>query len=678
MRAALEQHKEDAFLSYKLFLLHYQPSNITHEQLQFKHENWAQARALFAQLNFVSLLKELPEAQNDVCQEAKKKLTDYNFKTITDETDLSELVLAIRQKGLCALDTETTGIQPLVDELVGISCSIQAGTAYYIPFAHKVDQQQLSKESVVALLKPVLEDATIKKIMHHAAFDALVLWHAGINVKGIFFDTMLAAKLVNKDWQSISLKTLSEIYLHEQMLTYQEVVKDNKYKDFSYVPLELATEYAAADAHQTLRLYPLLEQLLHKEDQIKLFQEIEQPLQQILLAMEQQGIYLDKDDLAQLGKRVTLELIEIEDAIISQVGPSYAGINLNSPKQVEQLLFQELQLTPGKKSSTGRYSTDNQVLQALAKDHPVPGLIAKYRELAKLKSTYIDALPTYIHPKTSKIHTRFNQTSVATGRLSSSDPNLQNIPADAHGYGIEVRAAFKAAPDEIFLSADYSQIELRVLAYLTQDPALVSAFDQNIDIHTQTATRLFNVSTHDITHQQRQTAKRINFSVLYGLTPYGLSKDLGIPFKEAKTYIDAYFAQYPLVSSWMERVVQEVKQKGYVTTLYGRRRYIPTIYESNHALYQEAVRVAVNTVVQGTAAEIMKIGMIRLCDALKQHAIPAQIVLQIHDELLLGVAQEHVLLAEKIVKEALEGAVSWNVPLQVTTRVGTTWKDVTK
>lgn len=678
VRLALQEHKEDAFLSYNLFLLRYHQLHISKEQLKFKHTDLQNARPFFQELNFVSLLKSMGPAEEQLSLISKKKLDKYIFKKVATEQELMSLVEAIKEAGICAIDTETTGVNPEVDQLIGISCAVKKGEAWYIPFGHKTNQTQLQKEVVIAALKPLLEDSIIKKIVHHASFDKAVLWHAGIDMQGLICDTMLAARLVSKEWQSASLKSLSEYFLDEQMISYQEAVKDNGYADFSFVPLDLATEYAAADAHQTLQLYTVLKERLVQEGLLNLFETIEQPLQHLLLEMEQRGIYLDKKELEQLGKQVQAELITIEDAIINQVGPAYANINLNSPKQVEHLLFGELKLTPQKKSAKGSYSTDSQVLQALAKEHPIAGMIAKYRELAKLKSTYIDALPAYISKKTDRVHTHFSQTSVATGRLSSSDPNLQNIPADVHGYGIQVRAAFKAGADECFVSADYSQIELRVMAYLSQDAALLSAFEQNIDIHAQTAAALFSVPFEQITHEQRQIGKRINFSVLYGLTPYGLSKDLGLSFKDAKQYIETYFAQYPGVKMWMDKVIDYAKQHGYVTTLYGRRRYVPAIYESNHALYQEAVRVAVNTVVQGTAADIMKLGMIQLAKILKQENIPAYIILQIHDELLLSVHSQYATNVAHMAQEVLEQVVAWNVPLQVTVRSGLTWKDVTK
>ncbi len=309
--------------------------------------------------------------------------------------------------------------------------------------------------------------------------------------------------------------------------------------------------------------------------------------------------------------------------------------------------------------------------------HPVPALIAKYRELSKLKSTYIDALPEYINPHTNKIHTSFSQTQVATGRLSSSEPNLQNIPTNV-GYGIEIRRAFVPPCEHLFLSADYSQIELRVLAYLSQDQHLLDAFLQNLDIHTQTAARLFDVPLDQITSEQRQLGKRINFSVLYGMTPYGLSHDLSIPFGQAKQYIDKYFAQYPGVSQWMETVIIDTKHHGYTTTLWGRRRYIPAIYEKNRSLYEEARRVAINTVAQGTAAEIMKQGMITLDGLIKKNHLGARMLLQIHDELLLSVPKDEIEFTQQLVKNTLEQVVQWNVPLVVSTRIGNNWKEVTK
>lgn len=704
-RLALETYKDNAFLSRDLFLLQYHVCDLKVEDVRFYPEKWVGARPLFAELNFKSLLADMGPAQAaPVSQVAshnssgqmslfvgtsdqstpvekaspEKQVLKYQFKKVSTQADLQQLADALKSAKLFALDTETTGIKPLIDPMVGLSFATELGKAWYVPFGHKVDEVQLSKQEIVDVLGPILKDPTYKKIMHHASFDVAVLRHAGMFVNGVVFDTMVAARLVNLPGQKAGLKDLSEKYLGETMLTYEQVVKDNKYKNFSYVPLDLATQYAAADAHQTFCLYPLLQARLASEGFVQLYEQIEQPLLNILLAMEQEGIGLDRDQLAELGKRVMSELIELEDTVIKSAGDKFAHINLNSPKQVQELLFDELKLPPQKKSAKGAYSTDSEVLQALAKLHPIPGMIAKYRELAKLKNTYIDALPTYVDPATHRIHTSFNQSSVATGRLSSSDPNLQNIPADAHGYGIEIRAAFKPHEGHVFLSADYSQIELRVMAHLSQDTALKKAFAQGLDIHAQTAARLFDVPTQEVTHAQRQIGKRINFSVLYGMTPYGLSKDLGIPFADAKRYIDTYFEQYPGVQVWMDQTVAQAKELGYVSTLWGHRRYVPGLYEANQGLYQQAVREAVNTVVQGTAADIMKIGMIKLMELLTGQNIPAKLLLQIHDELLLSVPKGLEKQVEDISRQALAGVVSWDVPLEVTTRIGADWKEVTK
>lgn len=681
MRMALLANKENAFLSYRLFLLQYHHSGFSDQDLAFNAYNWINARPLFAELEFRSLLKDVDAQENvqrGIVPEVAQKMAGYTFITILSIDQLENLINLIKQRKLMAIDTETTSVDPMLkNSCIGISFCVQEGTAYYLPFGHKI-VPQLSQDYVVKMLQPVFTDEQITKIFHNAKFDLESLQSIGIETKGHIYDTLIAANLITKDWQRNGLKYLSEHYFGEPMLSYQEVVKDNKYKNFSYVPLELATQYAAADAHQTFRLKPLLDKELKQEKLMDLYQNMELPLMKVLFEMEVEGINLDVSILKELGFKVEHELTLIMDKVSSLVGMSKDELNLNSPKQVEQLLFVKLLLPPQKKSAkrTG-YSTDAEVLHILSKMHPVPGLIAKYRELSKLKSTYIDVLPEYINPHTNKIHTSFSQTQVATGRLSSSEPNMQNIPTLTE-YGKEIRAAFVPKQGHLFLSADYSQIELRVLAYLSQDPALLAAFADNRDIHTETAARLFDVNAEQVTSDQRNLGKRINFSVLYGMTPFGLSQDLAIPFGQAKEYIDKYFAQYPKVMQWMEQVIIDTKHNGYVTTLAGRRRYIPAIYEKNRSLYEEARRVAINTVAQGTAAEIMKKGMIKLAALFKEKHIGAQMILQIHDELIISVPQQELEIAQHMVKDTLEHVVDWNVPLVVNTRAGKNWKEITK
>ncbi|MFI5333030.1 MAG: DNA polymerase I [Candidatus Babeliales bacterium] len=677
MREALLEQKDNAYLSERLFLLQYYPTGLTKDDVRFNPESWSSARPLFEELAFKSLLKDLAGAVS-----VEKKLASmaaYDFKAVTTEQELKELCALLSQTRAYAMDTETDGLEPLQNTLVGLSFCVREGQAFYVPCGHRVATPQLSREQVITALKPLLEDPTHKKYLHNVKFDQEVLAHAGINLRGVVFDTMIAANLVTQDWQRIGLKYLSEHYFNESMLNYDDMVTAHKRKDFSYVPIDEATRYAAADAHQTFKLVSVLQKQLDEIPTLKrLYEMIEFPLVDVLARMEMEGIYVDAGDLQDLNTEVTKQLDVIESEILEHIGQASVAesINLNSPKQIEQLLFYELKLPPQKKSAKGSYSTDQEVLETLTPLHPVPGLILRYRELFKLKSTYIEALPLAINPDTEKVHTTFSQINVATGRLSSSDPNLQNIPAS--GYGVQVRAAFKPEEGHSFLSTDYSQIELRVLAEFSQDPHLLEAFMQGHDIHAQTASKLFDVPLKTVTHDQRQIGKRINFSVLYGLTPFGLSQDLGIPFKDAKQYISTYFAQYPAVAGWMEEVVEETKRAGYVQTYYGRRRSIPAIHEKNKALYEEARRVAINTKAQGTAAEIMKLGMIAVDRALHNHNYDAHIVLQIHDELLISVDDAQKERVAALIKKELESVVDWKTPLEVTTRFGKNWKEVTK
>jgi DNA polymerase-1 len=677
-RTLLKEQKDNAILSLQLFTLQYHPTGLSINDLSFKSTNWSQAGRLFEAWNFKSLLKDIEtfkgESPQESLQAAIKELDKYTLKVVTTTTELEQVCREMVEHKRCAIDTETTGLSALQDELVGISLCMEEGRAYYVPFGHKTGEVQLSKEQVFSALKPLLEDASYAKYLHNAKFDYLVLYHAGINLQGIVFDTALAASVLSKGGR-VGLKALSMEHFNEQMLNFDEIVKAYKIKDFSYAPLSVAGIYSALDAHQTFRLQKIFAAQLQQENLDQVYYAIEHPTMHILCGMELEGIPVDAQVLKDIDVHVTKGLQYVEQEILSIIGPENKNINLNSPKQLEDLLFTQLQLPPQKKSAKGTsYSTDQEVLEILATMHAVPALIIKHRELSKLKNTYIDALPGYINPQTGCIHTTFNQVLVATGRLASSDPNLQNIPVNSVG----IRGAFKPKSGCIFLSADYSQIELRVLAQLSGDAQLREAFLAGQDIHAQTAARLFDVTIEHVTHQQRQVGKRINFSILYGLTPYGLSQDLKIPFGQAKKYIEKYFEQYPGVLVWMEQVVEETKQRGYVTTLWGRRRYVPGIYEKNRVLYDEARRVAINTVAQGTAAEVMKKGMIALNDAFKRQGLGARMILQIHDELLISVPCAEQAVTQNLVKNVLEQVVSWDIPLVVTTRFGADWGEVTK
>lgn len=680
-RTALETHKSDAQLSLELFTLKKHKLSLTQEQLLFDPSGWAYAQPLFQELHFKTFLKELPSTQLSFLKAVPQKTVKashekgYAFIAVTTPEQLEEVTATIKKHKLFAYDTEGNGTNALTMDVVGLSICCEEKTSYYIPFGHITDEQQLSKEEVVGALKPYFEDEHYKKIAHHGNFDQLMMHMLGVDVRGLYFDTLIAASLVKDEWQKASLKELSASYLQEPMLTFGHVVTDQGHKHFGHVPLDKATEYAAADAHQTLKLYPILKKLLHEKSMDTLFFSLEMPLVDILARMEIAGVYCDTDVLHELGKKVNSELEQLYRTITGLIDSKFENINLNSSKQVSELLFDNLKLPPKKRSAkTENFATDNEVLTELAKEHPIPRLIIQYRELAKLKNTYIDGLPEYINKATGRIHTTYSQTRVATGRLASSDPNLQNIPVE--GIGLQVRAAFKPQKKGyVFLSADYSQIELRVLAYLSQDKRLLDAFKHGHDIHAETASALFHVPLPEVTKHQRSVGKRINFSILYGLTAFGLSRDLNISRREAADYIDTYFKQYPNVRLWMDDVIKKTEQHGYTQTFFGRRRGVPGIHESNKNLKDLASRIAVNTVGQGTAAEIMKMGMIAVDKLLKKHSYDARVLLQIHDELLLEVAGHDKEKVEHTVKKALESVVDWNVPLVVETALGHNWRE---
>ncbi len=673
IRGLLAEYKEKAFLSMELFKLRVYDISLTTNCCYFDPAGWQNALPLFQRFEFKSLLKDMgaPLVEQDREPLSKK----YSFKSITTKVELSELCEKIKLHRKCALDTETTGLDPFKDELIGISFCVQEGAAYYIPIGHRTTEQQLDRGYVLAELKPILEDESIEKYLHHAKFDMLVLYNSGIMLEGLAFDTIIAASLLVGDGQRKGLKALSDYYFQEPMLMFEDIVKKNKYPDFSYVPVSLAAEYAAADAHQTLKLHRIFEKEIHEKNLQDIFHKIEMPLVRVLFNMEILGISMDPNVLHEIDLVVSKEISKLHTQIIDLIGQGYWHINLNSPKQLEELLFVHLKLPVLKKTAQRTsYSTDQEVLKELSKVHPVPGLVMHYRELYKLKSTYLDSLGNYLNPKTNRIHTTFSQTIVPTGRLSSSDPNLQNIPVDRFA----VRSAFKAKPGRVFLAVDYSQIELRVLGYLSQDETLVKAFSENKDIHALTAAGLFDVGVSCVTGEQRQVGKRINFSILYGLTPYGLAKDLGISHGLAKSYIEKFMAQYPGVCNWMELVVCETKEKGYVETLHKRRRYLPGIHEKNKTMFDLARRIAINTAAQGTAAEIVKLGMLNLEKALIANNLGAKMLLQIHDELILEVPESEVSLTEKLVSDILQNVASWNVPLVVSSKIGRDWQEVTK
>lgn len=686
IRELLKIAGKEAFLSYKLFLLHEYAVDLTIKDTEFKLANWAYALPIFEKLEFKSLVKSIQQqhsvqatlfaSNQPLCPPLHEK---YTFFTVTVEKELISLCDQIKKVGVFAIDTETDGLDPMQATLVGVSVAFEVGSAFYIPLRHE-QGKQISFDIFAKHFAPMLHNANIKKYMHHAKFDQLVLMQAGLEVAGITFDTMIASSLLTKEWGKNGLKELSTQFFDETMLTYQDTIKEHKAQNFAQIPIDAATNYAACDAHQTLKLVSVFTPQLKEQDMQDLFYGIELPVNEVLVAMQKEGIICDADVLLHLSKQVDRDLKQIKNKIYKAAGKE---INLNSPKQVRELLFDTLGLPPQKKSGKGEvYSTDAQVLVALIAHHEIPLMLLAYRELFKLKSTYIDALPGYINPQTGRIHTSWNQTIVATGRISSSNPNLQNIPKNGLEYGkeydVDVRSAFKAKRGWSFISADYSQIELRILAQLSKDKNLIDAFLAGKDIHMQTAASMFGVALSQVSAEQRAIGKRLNFSILYGLTAYGLSRDMLISYADAKKYIELYFQEYPGVQDWMESVVEFVKKTGYTKTLYGRRRYLPGIYERNKTLFDLARRIAINTPAQGTAAEVTKMGMINFAAALAEHKLDGKILLQIHDELLVTCPDDQVEKTAKLLEKMLVSVVDWDIKLEVSIRTGKSWKEVSK
>lgn len=689
-QTALTTHEADARLSLELFTLVDAQLTASLEQFAFQAENWNRAADFFRSYEFTSLANTITapiEPQNR--QTAPSLPTQAGWKITIVETleQVQALAKALSSAPIYSFDTETNGLlsnDPKM-EMVGMSFCYEAGEAFYLPFAHPADgkRKNLDRTQTLAILKDTLENAQYRKVLQNAKFDEHVLRRYGVWTKGVVFDTLVAACLIKKNWATINLKDLSLRLLNERMQTYEEVV-GKKYKHFGFVPTEDAASYGAHDARQTLLIMPILEKMLHEHTDLEsYFYTIDMPIADLLFRMEAAGITLDPAVLNALDERCAQELHQLEGKLTAAIPVQQMSIgeessfNFNSPRQIEFLLFDILKLPVISKTSKGSRSTDQDVLEKLSEFHFIPALLLKYRELSKLRSTYTQPLPKQIDPVSSRIHTTFSQTLVATGRLSSSDPNLQNIPASAD-YGHAIRAAFVAAPGHVLLSADYSQIELRILAHITADPALCKAFHEDRDIHRQTAAELLGIHQEAVTPEQRQLGKQLNFSIMYGLTPFGLAQALNIPHKDAKTYIEAYFTLYKAVKDWMDQTVETAKQTGYVASLWGRRRYIPELQEKNRTVFEGGRRAAVNSPIQGTAADLMKIAMLRIDKAITAEGLQSKLLLQIHDEIIIEVPEKEITRIETLVREAMEQAVSWRVPLKVALRAGKNWGEITK
>jgi len=590
---------------------------------------------------------------------------------IDSEAAFDDLLARLRRRGRFAIDVETDALNPIEATLVGLSVATEPGIAYYIPIGH-TQGTQLPRDVVLDRLRPLLEDERLAKSAHNGKFDITVLARHGIDVRGLDVDTMIAAYLLNPSGRGYGLKDLALAYFNVEMTDIIALIGKGKEQiTMAGVDIHKAADYAAADADMTLRLQDALVPQLHEKGLYDLFRDVEMPLVPVLAAMEIAGMDVDVAYLREMSARVQEDMDRLMAQVHEAVGHPF---NINSPKQLSTVLFEELELPAQKKTSTG-YSTDAEVLETLRGKHPAVDGILEYRQLAKLKGTYLDGLPELISPVDGRIHSSFNQTVASTGRLSSSNPNLQNIPVRTD-LGRQIRRAFVVkGADELLLAADYSQIELRILAHLSHDPILLDSFRNNHDIHVRTAALIYSLPEEEITREMRRLAKTANYAIIYGLSEYGLSRETGIPRKEAGAFLDRYTATYADLYDYMEKTREDVRAHGYVQTLLGRRRYVPEVYSSSRTVRDAAERAAINMPVQGTQADLIKIAMVRLDKRMRDENLRGKMILQVHDELVFRVPRDELPRMSALVRETMAGAMTLDVPIQVDVKAGKNWLD---
>lgn len=676
LRNILRENEEVARQSKELATIVTQtPVTLDLEECQTSHYDRQRVTELLRELEFSSLLPKLPEmeeAESETSTRVKMeppRRRDYHI--VNDTPAFEKLVSSLSEAKSFAFDTETTGLNPIYVQLVGISISLKPGEAYYIPVGHVglTQMEQLPLEQVIDKLKPLFEDKKIAKIAHNGKYDMAVLGRQGITVNNLTFDTMIAAHLLSE--QSLRLKSLAFTRLGVEMTPITDLIGTGaKQIPMSKVLIEKTADYSCADADMTLSLAELLEAELKEQGLWKLFAEVEMPLVPVLLHMERSGIALDTDLLRELQKRLGEQLLKLEADIYNSVGHQF---NINSSQQLGSVLFEELKLPATRRK--GSYSTAAPVLEALRDSHEIIPLILEYRQVSKLKSTYVDALPGLINPETGRVHTSFNQTRTATGRLSSSDPNLQNIPIRGE-LGKEIRKAFIAPQGSKLLGGDYSQIDLRSLAHLSQDKNLIDAFKKDEDIHTATAARLFGVETSKVTPEMRRVAKTVNFGVIYGMSEYGLEQATELSREEAGQFIAAYFDKHPGVKQYIESTKEQARRNGYVKTLLDRRRSIGEINSSNRQVREAAERMAINMPVQGTSADIIKVAMINLDREIEKRRLKSRMLLQVHDELVFEVPDEELEEMSHLVPDLMSNAIKLSVPLKVDINTGQNWGEM--
>ncbi|WP_053154828.1 MULTISPECIES: DNA polymerase I [Pseudomonas] len=697
--AKLEEHKEMAFLSYQLATIKVDvPLDVGLDDLHLGEPDREKLVELYSLLEFKSWLDELQRDAKRVelsgaeaapaavppPQAVEQAPLELQYETILDQERFDAWLEKLKGAKLIAFDTETTGIDAQQAQLVGLSFSVKAGEAAYVPLTHSYmgAPAQLDRDSVLLALKPLLEDPKLLKVGQHAKFDMNILANCaiggdqanGITVRGVAFDTMLESYVLNSTATRHDMDSLAQKYLDHSTVSFQDIAgKGAKQLTFDQIPLEQAGPYAAEDADVTLRLHQVLfDKLTAIPSLASVLTDIEMPLVPVLARIERQGALVD-------DKLLGVQSIELGDKMVALEREAFeiAGeeFNLGSPKQLGSILYDKLGLPVLKKTAKGQPSTAEEVLAKLAEDdYPLPRVLMQYRSMSKLKSTYTDRLPEQINPRTGRIHTSYHQAVASTGRLSSSDPNLQNIPVRT-AEGRRIRQAFIAPPGYKLLAADYSQIELRIMAHLSRDEGLLNAFRNNLDVHTATAAEVFKVELKDVTSDQRRSAKAINFGLIYGMGAQKLGKDIGVDTKQAKAYIDTYFARYPGVREYMDRTRAQAADQGYVETIFGRRLYLPEINSNKPQERAGAERTAINAPMQGTAADIIKKAMVAVDNWLESSGLDARVILQVHDELVLEVREDLVDQVREEIRGHMSGAATLDVPLLVEVGVGNNWDE---
>jgi len=692
LREALRAHREQALKSKALAtIVADAPVTLDLEACRFDRYDRGKVLDLFRELEFRSLISRLPDLEPMAEGETgpgpapavKEAAAEVDYRLVQTEEELEALARRIEAQRSFIFDTETTDIDAMRARPVGIAIALWPGQACYIPVGHRLAANQLPLATVLRRLGPLFEDEGIEKVAHNGKYDMLVLAGEGVWTRNLTFDTMIAAYLLGEGGGgsyrlgdgALSLKWLASKRLGIEMTPISDLIgKGSKQLSMADVDVEMAGRYACADADMTGRLRSLMEEELRQQNLRPLFVEVEMPLVPVLARMEMAGVALDVAVLREMSQMLAGEIARVEEEIYGQVGHRF---NIGSPQQFSQVLFEQLGLPKTRKTKLG-YSTDAQSLEGLRGLHPVIDQVHEYRELTKLKSTYVDSLPGLINPRTGRLHTDFNQTATATGRLSSSNPNLQNIPVRTE-LGGQVRRAFVAGdvgPDPLLLSADYSQIELRIMANITEDPGLVGAFERDEDIHTATASQVFGVPLSGVTPEMRRRAKVFNFGVLYGLTEFGLSQREGVSREEAAEFIKTYFAKYPGIRKYSEETVQRTRERGYAETLLGRRRYIPEINSPNVNVRQAAERAAINMPVQGTAADIIKIAMNRIDAEMQARRLASRMILQVHDELIFECPAREVEAVRGLVLDIMPRSLEMKMPLKVDIKVGVNWGEM--